>query len=73
MITGLDANVNGQALYVPGVPVGGQVHNDLYAYTSNNRDHSAGGLNAFDADTGGGCDGDDPGDPGIGGADERPD
>ena len=51
-ITGLDANVNGQALYVPGVTVGSQVHNVLYAYTSNNRDHSACGLNVFDADTG---------------------
>ena len=52
-ITGLDANVNGQTLYVPGVTVGSQVHNVLYAYTSNNRDHSACGLNVFDADTGG--------------------
>ena len=51
-ITGLDANVNGQTLYVPGVTVGSQVYNVLYAYTSNNRDHSACGLNAFDADTG---------------------
>ena len=51
-ITGLDADVNGQALYVPGVTIKGAAHNVLYAYTSNNRDHSACGLNAFDADTG---------------------
>ena len=51
-ITGLDANVNGQALYVPGVSVNGQTHNVLYAYTSKNQDHSPCGLNAFDADTG---------------------
>ncbi len=51
-ITGLDASVNGQALYVPGVLVKGALHNVLYAYTSNNADHSPCGLNAFDADTG---------------------
>ena len=51
-LTGLDASVNGQALYVPGVTVGGATHNVLYAYTSDNRDHSNCGLNAFDADTG---------------------
>lgn len=51
-ITGLDANVNGQALYVPAVTVKGAAHNVLYAYTSNNRDHSPCGLSAFDADTG---------------------
>jgi len=51
-IAGLDANVNGQALYVPGVTVKGATHNVLYAYTSNNADHSPCGLNAFDADTG---------------------
>ena len=51
-ITGLDANVNGQALFVPHVSVGGVSHNVLYAYTSNNSDNSPCGLNAFDADTG---------------------
>jgi len=51
-LTGLDASVNGQALYVPGVSIGGATHNVLYAYTSDNRDHSNCGLNAFDADTG---------------------
>lgn len=51
-ITGLDANVNGQALYVPGVTVKGAAHNVLYAYTSDNRDHSPCGLSAFDADSG---------------------
>ncbi len=51
-ITGLNADVNGQALYVPRVTVSGAVHNVLYAYTSNNTDHSPCGLYAFDADTG---------------------
>lgn len=51
-ITGLDANVNGQALYAPGVTINGSAHNVLYAYTSNNADNSPCGLNAFDADTG---------------------
>ena len=51
-LAGLDASVNGQALYVPGVTVNGAAHNVLYAYTSDNRDHSNCGLNAFDADTG---------------------
>ena len=51
-ITGLDANVNGQVLYAPNVSIGGVTHNVLYAYTSNNQDHSPCGLNAFDADTG---------------------
>jgi hypothetical protein len=51
-ITGLDANVNGQTLYLPGVTINGASHNVLYAYTSNNTDNSPCGLNAFDADTG---------------------
>ncbi len=51
-ITGLDANVNGQALYVPQLAVAGAAHNVLYAYQSNNTDNSPCGLSAFDADTG---------------------
>ena len=51
-ITGLDANVNGQALYLPGVTINGGTHNVLFAYTSNNADNSPCGVNAFDADTG---------------------
>ena len=51
-ITGLDANVNGQALYEPNVTIGGVSHNVLFAYTSNNTDNSPCGINAFDADTG---------------------
>ncbi len=51
-LTGLNANVNGQALYAPRVSVGGVTHNVLYAYTSDNRDHSPCGLYAYDADTG---------------------
>ena len=39
-MTGLNANVNGQVLYVPGVTIGGAKHNALYAYTSNNSDNS---------------------------------
>jgi hypothetical protein len=51
-ITGLNANVNGQVLYVPGVTIGGAAHNVVYAYTSNNTDNSPCGLYAYDADTG---------------------
>ncbi len=51
-ITGLEANVNGQVLYDPGVNIAGTAHNVVYAYTSNNSDHSPCGLWAFDADTG---------------------
>ncbi len=51
-ISGLDANVNGQVLYVPNVTIGGAVHNALYAYQSDNADNSPSGLAAFDADTG---------------------
>ena len=39
-ITGLDANVNGQALYVPALTINGAAHSILFAYTSNNADHS---------------------------------
>ena len=51
-ITGLNANVNGQVLYVPGVSIGGAKHNVVYAYTSNNSDNSPSGVYAYDADTG---------------------
>jgi len=51
-ITGLEANVNGQVLYDPGVSIAGATHNVVFAYTSNNADHSPCGLWAFDADTG---------------------
>lgn len=51
-ITGLNANVNGQVLYVPGVSIGGAKHNVVYAYTSNNADNSPCGVYAYDADTG---------------------
>jgi hypothetical protein len=48
----LNANVNGQVLYVPGVTIGGASHNVLYAYTSNNADNQPSGLYACDADSG---------------------
>ncbi len=51
-ITGLDANVNGQPLYVPGVTLGGARHNALYVYTSDNADHSPCSVYAFDTDSG---------------------
>ena len=51
-ITGLNANVNGQVLYVPGVVIAGTAHNVVYAYTSNNTDNSPCGVYAYDADTG---------------------
>ena len=51
-ITGLNANVNGQVLYVPGVTIGGAKHNVVYAYTSNNTDNSPCGVYAYDGDTG---------------------
>jgi len=51
-MTGLNANVNGQVLYVPGVTIGGATHNVVYAYTSNNTDNSPCGVYAYDADTG---------------------
>ena len=53
----LDANVNGQVLYVPNVTINGTgtaadgtTHNVIYAYTSNNSNGSACGLWAYDAD-----------------------
>lgn len=46
----LDANVNGQVLYVPNVTIGGASHNVIYAYTSNNSNNSPSSLYAFDAD-----------------------
>jgi uncharacterized repeat protein (TIGR03806 family) len=49
----LNANVNGQALYVPGLTINGGSHNVLFCYTSNNRTGSACGIYAFDADVGG--------------------
>ncbi len=51
-ITGLDANVNGQPLFVPQVSVGGVKRNLLCAYQSNNTDHSPCAIAAWDADTG---------------------
>ncbi len=51
-ISGLDANVNGQPLYVPGVTLGGARHNVLCVYTSDNADHSPCSVYAFDADGG---------------------
>jgi len=48
----LDANVNGQVLYAPGIPVNGSVHNVIYASTSNNSNGSPCSLYAFDADNG---------------------
>lgn len=48
----LDANVNGQPLYVPGVTMADGKHNVLYAYTSNNANNSRCGLWAINADTG---------------------
>ncbi len=46
----LDANVNGQVLYVPNLTVNGAAHNVIFAYTSNNADGSPCSLYAFDAD-----------------------
>ena len=46
----LDANVNGQVLYVPGLTINGSVHNVIFVSTSNNSDGSASSLWAFDAD-----------------------
>lgn len=51
-ISGMNANVNGQPLFVPYLKIGPSAHNVLYAYTSNNTDNSPCGLYAFDADTG---------------------
>lgn len=46
----MDANVNGQVLYVPNVTINSAKHNVLIAYTSNNSNGSACSLYAFDAD-----------------------
>ncbi len=47
----LDANVNGQVLYVPNLTIGGAAHNVIFAYTSNNSNGSPSSLYAFDADS----------------------
>ena len=47
----LNANVNGQVLYVPNLTISGAVHNVIFAYTSNNVNGSPCGLYAFDADS----------------------
>ncbi len=47
----LDANVNGQVLYVPNVTINGTVHNVIYCTTSNNSNGSPCGVWAFDADS----------------------
>ncbi len=46
----LNANVNGQVLYVPALPINGHARNAIFAYTSNNGNDSPCGLYAFDAD-----------------------
>ena len=48
----LDASVNGQVLYVPGLTIGGAAHNVIYAYTTNNSNGSPSSIWAFDADGG---------------------
>jgi hypothetical protein len=47
----LDADVNGQPLYVPGVTIEGKVRNVVVASTSNNSNGSPCSLWAFDADS----------------------
>ena len=51
-INALEANVNGQVLYLAGLSIAGRMHNVVFAYTSNNADQSPCGLWAFDADSG---------------------
>lgn len=46
----LDANVNGQVLYIPNLVIGGVTRNVLFAYTSNNANNSPSSVYAFDAD-----------------------
>ncbi len=46
----LNANLNGQVLYVSGITVAGRSRNVIYASTSNNSNGSPCGLFAFDAD-----------------------
>ncbi len=49
----LNANVNGQALYVPGLTINSATHNVIFCYTSNNSTGSPCGIYAFDAEAGG--------------------
>ncbi len=49
-VRALDANVNGQVLYVPQLRINGAIHNVIFAYTSNNANNSPCSLYAFDAD-----------------------
>ncbi len=49
----MNANVNGQALYVPGLSIAGGTHDVVFTYTSNNADGSPCGIYAFDAVSGG--------------------
>src|SRR5690348_11967491 len=46
----LDANVNGQVLYVPQLTIQGANHNVIFASTSNNSNNSPCSVYAFDAD-----------------------
>jgi len=46
----LDANVNGQVLYVPNLMIQGALHNVIICYTSNNVNKSPCSVFAFDAD-----------------------
>ena len=48
----MNANVNGQPLYVPGLTIAGGTHDAVFAYTSNNADGSPCGIYAFDAVSG---------------------
>ncbi|MGO8674045.1 MAG: hypothetical protein ACLQVD_22130, partial [Capsulimonadaceae bacterium] len=48
----MDAPVNGQVLYVPGLTVAGATHNVIFAYTTNNGNNSPSSIWAFDADSG---------------------
>ncbi|HLK55689.1 MAG TPA: DNRLRE domain-containing protein [Chthonomonadaceae bacterium] len=47
----LDANVNGQVLYVPSLSIQGVNHNVIFAFTSNNANNSPCSVYAFDADS----------------------
>jgi uncharacterized repeat protein (TIGR03806 family) len=48
----MNANVNGQALYMPGLTIAGATHNAVFVYTSNNTNGSPCGIYAFDAVSG---------------------
>jgi uncharacterized repeat protein (TIGR03806 family) len=48
----MNANVNGQALYVPGLPIAGGTHDAVFVYTSNDLPNSPCGIYAFDAGSG---------------------